>query len=78
MRKMQHFSPKNYHFYSREISQYIAWTCLRNGIIPTQDLSEPFSAKDFQGALLAQMVECCTLDRKFVGFESHQGRGVVF
>ena len=28
--KYQNFSSKNYHFYSREILQYIARTCLRN------------------------------------------------
>ena len=28
--KYNNFSSENYHFYSREMSQYIAWTCLRN------------------------------------------------
>ena len=34
MKKYFNFSPENYHFYSREISQSIAWTCLRNGCTP--------------------------------------------
>ena len=29
IRKISHFSDENYHFYSREILQYIARTCLR-------------------------------------------------
>ena len=30
MKKIKKKSSQNYHFYSREILQYIAWTCLRN------------------------------------------------
>ena len=30
-KKNQNISFKNYHFYSREILQYITWACLRNG-----------------------------------------------
>ena len=32
---MSHFSSENYYFYSREILQYIARTCLRNGFFIT-------------------------------------------
>ena len=63
MKNITFFSPKNHHFYSREISQYIAWACLRNGgslfgitslyrVMPVSDPRDRFIQQKRYGACL--------------------------